>query len=146
MIIDKELELSDAQDLAGAGTGVEASTNVIDLGADRDIGRGKQQYLVIQCDETVDSAADGTTIDFQLQTDTVENFASPTNLVTTGAIAELAAETTAGGRKVIPIPEGVQRYLRLNYQIAGEDPTAGKFTAFITDTVPDYDTSYPDAL
>ena len=126
MIIDKELEFSDSQ----AVTASAASTNVVDLGVARDIGVGETTYLVIQADAAV-TAAGAATVQFALQTDTVENFASPTVLVETAAIGK--ATLVAGYKPlVVAIPHGVERYLRVNYTVATGPLTAGAFSAFIT--------------
>ena len=55
MYVDSNLLLSDAQALTASG----ASTDVLDLKVDADMGRGEPVALVI----VVDVAADGTTTD-----------------------------------------------------------------------------------
>jgi len=136
MIFDKTLLLSDAQ----AVTADAASTNVIDLGATgtiygatgamtRDIGKGKPIPLLIQVVEDFDNL---TTLEIKLQVDSVENFASPKQVATTGAIA--LADLVAGAIMNLEfIPRGAdERYLRLYYDVTGTAPTAGKMTAGVT--------------
>lgn len=113
MIIDAELQLSDAQAL----TATAASTNLIDLGVDRDIGKGEPLALVI----TVDVALAGTSPTFQpaIQTDDNAAFSSATTLLTGQSYSALAA----GAKIVLPIPDTNERYLRANYTLGGTSPT-----------------------
>lgn len=125
MIIDTRMEFSAAQAL----TATAASTNVLDVRQNhRHIGRGRDLYLVVQ----VKVAADGTTGDeiynVALQTDSVENFASPTTLVS----FPIPAGAVAGTRFVHRIPDTNERYLRLNYTLGGTTPSV-TVDAFITD-------------
>lgn len=132
MIFDTQNLLSDAQ----AITATAASTNVIDLspiaqGIVRDIGKGKQIPLLIQVVENF-AAAGAATLTVALQVDSVENFASPKTVWSSGAIA--LADLVAG--KVI-VPEYVtrgtdERYMRLNYTVGTGPMTAGKITAGVT--------------
>lgn len=132
MIFDTQNLLSDAQ----AITVTAASTNVIDLspiaqGIVRDIGKGKQIPLLIQVVEAF-AAAGAATLTVALQVDSVENFASPKTVWSSGAIA--LADLVAG--KVI-VPEYItrgtdERYMRLNYTVGTGPMTAGKITAGVT--------------
>lgn len=130
-IMDAQLLFSDAQ----AVTNTQVSTNVIDLGplytdnTDRDIGAGEPLRLVVICDTTVQSAG-SSTITISLQTDDAATFPSQATIYTSPAIAKATA--VAGTRLIdIAIPKGVEKYLRLNYDIGTADLTAGTFTAFI---------------
>lgn len=119
MIIDKSLELSDGQ----AITADAASTNVIDLGQTSDVAPGVPLQVRFQ----VDTALSGGTfsaLTVQLQTDTVENFASPTTLLS------FTAPNVAGDDYIVKIPEGCQQYVRLNYDV-DNNPTAGAVSAFV---------------
>lgn len=127
MLFDKELLFSDAQ--AVTSTGANASTNIVDLGVRRDIGRGEPLWLVIVVPTAFTSGGAGT-LDFQLQTDDNSGFSSPTTLWTSGAQA--LAALAAGARFAVRLPKGVERYLRLNYQVATAAMTAGAVTAGIT--------------
>lgn len=133
MLLDMQSLFSDAQ----AITATAASTNVIDLGLPgtpqhakapihQDLGKGRPIQLLVQIVESFNTL---TSLTITMQKDTVENFASPETVMTTGAIA--LADLVAGKR--LPpfyVPEGVdQRYLRLNYTVAGTAPTTGKVTA-----------------
>lgn len=111
-------------------TGATASTNIIDLGAARDIGVGEALWLHILVTEAVTSGGAGT-VAFSLQTDDNSSFSSATTLFTTTAIAKTTM--VAGYQAVrVRIPIGTERYLRVVYTVATADLTAGKFTAFLT--------------
>lgn len=113
MYVDNQQLFSDAQALTASA----ASTNLIDLGADRDIGKGEPMALVI----TVDVALAGTTPTFQpkIQTDDNSSFSSATDLLTGQQYSALAA----GAKIVIPVPETNERYLRAYYTLGGTTPT-----------------------
>ena len=129
-IVDVEGEFSDSQAL----TATAASTNLIDLGVDRDMGRGVAMCAMI----TVEVAADFTTTDetyeFQFQTDDNDSFSSPTTLTT---IAIAAASLTAGSVHILPLSLFNDRYIRMNYVLGGTTPTVTVSTHFRqTDGVP----------
>jgi len=127
MIFDKELLFSDAQ--AVTSTGANASTNIVDLGVRRDIGRGEPLWLTIVVPTAFTSGGAGT-LDFQLQTDDNSSFSSATTLWTSSAQA--LAALAAGAKWQVRLPKGCERYLRLNYQVATAAMTAGAITAGIT--------------
>jgi hypothetical protein len=127
MILDTLLQFSDSQ--AVTSTGANASTNIIDLGAVRDLGVTDGIWVEVLVSEAVTSGGSGT-VDFQIQTDDNSSFSSATNLFTTGAIAK--GTLVAGYIPVkLKLPSTVERYLRINYQVATAALTAGKFTAFV---------------
>lgn len=136
MIIDSLIEFSDAQAL----TATAASTNVIDLGSDRDIGPGRPLWVVVQ----VDVAADGTTGDetysVALETDDNSGFSSASSLAT----VSIPRSTVAGTRFLIGMPRANERYLRLYYTLAGTTPTV-TLSAWLTDQEPASWHAYPAA-
>ena len=112
-----------------AVTATAASTDIIDLGATRDIGNGEPLELVILCTETAVSGG-SSTVTIDLQTDDNSSFSSAATLASSGAIAK--ASITAGTELLrIKVPLNVERYLRLYYTVATADLTSGKFTAFL---------------
>lgn len=132
MIFDKQSLFSDAQ----AITATAASTNVIDLGApgtpqhaaaaiNQDVGAGRPVPLRIQIVEAFNNL---TSVTVNVQVDNDEAFGSATTVMT---VAVPLASLVAG--YVVPIeyvPRGSnERYMRLQYVVAGTAPTTGKVTA-----------------
>lgn len=112
-----------------AVTATAASTDIIDLGATRDLGNGEPLELVVLVTETATSGG-SSTVTIDLQTDDNSSFSSAATLASSGAIAK--ASITAGTELFrIKVPLNVERYLRLYYTVATADLTAGKFTAFL---------------
>ena len=138
MILDKLLMLSEAQ----AVTASAASTDVIDLGpidgTRRDIGVGYPLEFFVNVNTTA-TAAGAATVNFQLQT-------SPDNSTwtTLTSSGDLALTALTAGKRVMSqkVPQGVQRYLRLNYVVGTGPLTAGAFTAGINLDV-DNNSPYP---
>jgi hypothetical protein len=112
-----------------AVTTTAASTDIIDLGAARDMGNGEPLELVILVSETV-TAAGAATVTFTLETDDNAGFSSTLVLAGSGAIGKAAL--TAGTEVLrVKVPLDAERYLRTNYTVATGPLTAGKFTAFL---------------
>lgn len=138
MILDKLLMFSEAQ----AVTASAASTDVIDLGpidgTRRDIGVGYPLELFVNVNTTA-AAAGAATVNIQLQT-------SPDNSTwtTLTSSGDLALSALTSGRRVMSqkVPQGVQRYLRVNYVVGTGPLTAGAFTAGINLDV-DNNSPYP---
>lgn len=124
MILDKQTLLSDAQ----AITATAASTNLIDLGVARDIGKGKEIPLLIQ---VVESFNNLTSLKIDIETDDNSGFASAKVVAShTAVLADLVAGFIVPLDKV---PRGTkERYVRLNYTVTGAAPAAGKITAGVT--------------
>lgn len=124
MYVDSQLLFSDAQAL----TATADSTNYIDLGIDRDIGRGEPMAVCM----VVDVAADGTTTNetyqFQLETDDNTSFSSST-IVTDRTIGYAAL--TLGSRHVFPLGHTNERYLQMVYTLGGTTPTVTVTTFLI---------------
>jgi hypothetical protein len=112
-----------------AVTTTAPSTDIIDLGAVRDIGNGEPLELVILVTESV-TASGSATVTFTFETDDNSGFSSAVVLAGTSAIGKAAL--TAGTEVLrIKVPLDVERYLRVNYTVATGPLTAGKFTAFL---------------
>lgn len=127
MINDKLLMFSEAQ----AVTASAASTDTIDLGpidgTRRDIGVGEALEYWVTTNATA-TAAGAATVNVQLQT-------SPDNSTwtTLTSSGDLALASLVAGRRIVSqkVPQGVQRYLRVNYVVGTGPLTAGAFTAGI---------------
>ena len=117
MILDKLLQFSDAQAL----TATAVSTNDIDLSLDRDVGIGEPMAVVV----TVGVAADYTTTDetyqVQLLTDDNSSFSSATTIAESQTFS--GDVLTIGESIVLPLPQTNERYLRVNYVLAGTTPS-----------------------
>lgn len=125
MLIDSQNEFSQDQ----AITATAASTNIIDLSLDRDIGKGEPVPILVQVTTTF-TAAGAATLTVDLETDDNSSFSSATNLWTSGAIGK--ATLVAGYKFLIHyMPRANEQYLRLNYTVATGPMTAGKIQACI---------------
>lgn len=132
MYIDKELLMSSEQAISASGDNL--STYSINLGAARNIAKGRPLYVVVVVDELF--AGTGTTMQVKVISATNAALtAGVKTLVETAAIAK--ASLTAGRVPIVialpPLPEsgGAQQYLGLNFSTDNTFETTGKVTAFI---------------
>lgn len=127
MIFDKQNQFSWQQDLSQTAA-TYPSTNVIDLGVDRDIGKGEPIPILIKVIEAF--VGSGATVQVLLETDDNAAHASAETLWDSGAIG--VATLVAGYEFLLNfIPRTNQRYLRLTYTIATATTTAGTISAGI---------------
>lgn len=130
MYLDSQLEFSDAQ----AVTASAASENIIDLGsAQVNAGVGEELYLVVQVQTAMTDVGSDSTVAVTLEGDDNEAFASATTVQTIGTFAA----TSAAGTKLVARlqPEAItERFLRIQYTVAGGDLTTGSFDAAIVHT------------
>jgi hypothetical protein len=125
MYTDALLKFSDAQAL----TATAVSTNVVDLGVDRDIGIGEAMCLAVFVGVAADYTTADETYQFILQTDNNVFFSSATTVVATPAIK--GDELTLGKVVVLPIGFNNERYLRVTNVLAGTTPSI-TIDAFLT--------------
>lgn len=123
MMIDSQQLFSNEQVL----TASTASTNVIDLGVSRDIGRGEPMAIVVVANVSADAASGNETYQVNVQTDDNEAFSSATTLTQNPIDRD---DLIAGSRHVIPLGFKNERYLRLNYALGGTTPSV-TLTAFL---------------
>lgn len=116
MYLDSQHLFSDAQAL----TATAVSTNIIDLNAtERRIGTGEPMCVVISCDVAMGGTTP--TMIATLQSDDNSGFSSAVSVVVSPTFSSFAA----GAKYVLPIPPGTatERYIRVNYTLAGTSPT-----------------------
>jgi len=142
MYIDKELLLSGTLS-AGVRTGQlicnagsEYSESTIDLGAAKNLSKGKQLYVVVIIDKEIDTV---TSVDFRVVTDDSATLAASTVQASTGAIAQ-ASLTANRAPIVIPVGSALgvkEQYLGMYYVIPDSNyNVAGRVTAFVAFDVP----------
>jgi len=116
MFIDAQNLFSDSQAL----TATAASTNLIDLGVDRDIGVGEPLAVVLTVEVAADATTGNETYQVDVETDDNSSFSSASVIARR---IPTAAELALGTVMVIPLPNTNERYLRLNYTLGGTTPT-----------------------
>lgn len=117
MYIDRQNLLSNSQAL----TETAASTDVIDLGVDRNVGQGEPLVVVVQVEVAADDGNDDETYVAAIQTDDNESFSSATTL---GELT-ITRGDAAGTRYIFGLPatEQLERYVRVNYTLGGTSPS-----------------------
>lgn len=129
-INDKELYMSDAQDLAKAAASYD-STNTINAQKDGDALATPGCYWILKVTETFVGA--GATLAAKLQHATVASFADvPGMSVAATAISGLTAGTILAK---IALPIGMKANIKTVYTIGTATTTAGKVESYITSEV-----------
>jgi len=138
MILDAQHLFSDAQAL----TATAASTNLIDLGTDGNVGVGEAMAVVIVLDVAADDSDADETYVAAIQTDTVAAFSSATEL---GSLT-ITRGDAAGSRYVFMLPKSAaaEQFLRINYTLGGTTPTATVTSFLIPADGVDFEHSYPN--
>lgn len=123
MLLDQQALFSAAQ----AITATAASTNVIDTGSNKDVGKYGDIPLLIQVVEGFNNL---TSLTVTVQTDDNSAFSSAADVLS--MTISLASLVLGYKSPVITLPMKMERYIRLNYTVTGTAPTTGKVTAGIT--------------
>ncbi|HHQ5767871.1 TPA: Bbp16 family capsid cement protein [Klebsiella pneumoniae] len=123
MLLDQQALISAAQ----AITATAASTNVIDTGSNKDVGKYGDIPLLIQVVEGFNNL---TSLTVTVQTDDNSAFSSAADVLS--MTIPLASLVLGYKSPVITLPMKMERYIRLNYTVTGTAPTTGKVTAGIT--------------
>ncbi|HBR2052492.1 TPA: hypothetical protein L9M74_003308 [Klebsiella pneumoniae] len=123
MLLDQQALFSAAQ----AITATSASTNVIDTGSNKDVGKYGDIPLLIQVVEGFNNL---TSLTVTVQTDDNSAFSSAADVLS--MTIPLASLVLGYKSPVITLPMKMERYIRLNYTVTGTAPTTGKVTAGIT--------------
>lgn len=126
MLFDAKLLMSNAQ----AITASAASTDIIDRGDSKDVGRAGDIPLVIQVVEPFNTL---TSLTIDLQTDDSSGFGAARSLYQ--IVVPLADLKLGYQTPVITLPQKTKRYLRVNYTVTGAAPTTGKITAGVVSGV-----------
>lgn len=117
MILDKQLQFSDSQAL----TATAVATNVIDLGAARDIFSGEPMCVIMNVEVAADFTSANETYAFGIETDDNASLSSPTVL---SSVTLAASVLTLKSVHIIPIPVAtMERYLGFRYTLGGTTPT-----------------------
>lgn len=122
MLLDQQALFSAAQ----AITATAASTNVIDTGSNKDVGKYGDIPLLIQVVEGFNNL---TNLTVTVQTDDNSAFSSAADVLS--MTIPLASLVLGYKSPVITLPMKMERYIRLNYTVTGTAPTTGKVTAGI---------------
>lgn len=122
MLLDQQALFSAAQ----AITATAASTNVIDTGSNKDVGKYGDIPLLIQVVEGFNNL---TSLNVTVQTDDNSAFSSAADVLS--MTIPLASLVLGYKSPVITLPMKMERYIRLNYTVTGTAPTTGKVTAGI---------------
>jgi hypothetical protein len=117
MILDGHLQFSNSQSL----TATAASTNVIDLGIDRNIGIGEQLAVVLNVEVASDFTTGDETYSIAVQADDNASFSSAATVGTFTIVGAVAAGTKYVF--ILPADLTTERFLRLNYTLAGTTPS-----------------------
>ena len=112
MIFDLQTMFSDDQ-VVNANA---PSTDVIDLGAAKDLGRGRPIPIRVQL--TADATGTTPTLQVDLETDDNEGFASATVIQS----ANIAGGVAGDVFNFNYVPKGTERYIRLNFTVGGTTP------------------------
>ena len=123
MLLDQQALFSAAQ----AITATAASTNVIDTGSNKDVGKYGYIPLLIQVVEGFNNL---TSLTVTVQTDDNSAFSSAADVLS--MTIPLASLVLGYKSPVITLLMKMERYIRLNYTVTGTAPTTGKVTAGIT--------------
>ena len=113
MYVDKKQAFSDGQVL----TTTAVSTNVIDLGVDRNIGPG--EHMAVMVSSSVDAGGTAPVLSFSIQSSPNENMSGSTVIGTSEEVTSIKA----GQKIVLPLGLTNERYLRLNLTTGGTSPT-----------------------
>jgi hypothetical protein len=148
IIMDSTLEFCDATALNTGAAGTYLIGNVVDLVKVRDIGNGRQVFLVISVDTAVTSGG-AATVQFQLASDAQAAIATDGSATLHWQSAAIPKATlVAGYQIVVPLPSRLPDYEEFLgiLQVTGTAAvTAGKVNAFLA-TEPDQWKAYPNSV
>jgi len=138
MILDKELQFSDAQAFAASG-----NSSVVSLGAASKLFAGEPMVVVINVVVAADAGSGDETYAFALQTDDAVGFPSATELASRSISRTIL---TAGSQHTIAVPVELssEGFLRLALTLGGTTPSITIDAHLVPQSFVDKYTTYPD--
>lgn len=128
MYLDAHNQFSDEQAITAAAD----STNIIDLGINRDIGTGEPLYLVVVVDIALTDAGDDSVITVALQGDSTSTI-TPDGTEDVITIPALTAAGKIFFARLAPGSAPLQyQYINIKYSPSNGSLTTGSFTSFLT--------------
>lgn len=126
MALDKQNEFSNAQ----AVTTTAASTNIIDLGANNNLGIGIAMAVVIHIQVAADMTTGDETYRFDIETDSASAFSSPTLILSKAVVG---GSLGVGARVVVPVPpdKSMEQFIGLRYTTGGTSPSITIKSAYL---------------
>jgi len=141
MILDAHNQFSNSQALTSAAD----STNLIDLGAVRDIGTGEDLYVVVNVEVAFTDSGSDSTVTVSLEGDSTTTF-TPDGIQALFIIPALAAAGDTFYAKLDPGSAPLQyRYIQLSYLMTNGDLTTGTISAHLVHDIQKY-TAYADNI
>ena len=141
MYVDSQLLFCDAL----AITSAVGSTNTIDLSQIRDIGSGRQLFLVVTVDVAMTDGSSNSTLTVAIEGDSTTTF-TPDG---TANVLTIPALSAAGAIFIVALSPTLAplqfQYIRLLFTPNTGDLTTGTFTAFLALDVQNYK-SYADNI
>lgn len=130
MYVDKGLQIDDALDV-GTSAGSFYADSCVDLAiAARDVGKGRQMYLVITVTEAFADSSTASATTFSLVEDSAVGI-DGNSIIVLSTEGHAVAALTLGAQVVIPVPPGIAlQYLGLKV-VTTQDLTAGIVSAQI---------------
>lgn len=138
MYIDAQNLFSSSQAL----TATAASTNVIDLGFDGNLGVGEPMAVVVSLETAADDGDADETYSVALEADDNSGFSSAAVIAT----KTITRGDAAGTKIVIGVPAdaSAEQFLRLNYTLGGTTPAVTVSAFLIPQSMVQNDYVYPN--
>ena len=134
MYVDAQLQFSDAQ----AITADAASTNIVDLGASRDIGSGENIYLVVIVDVAMTDAGSDSALQIIVEGDSTATLTPDESFIA----FTIPAVTVAGSKFFHKLDPGQAalnlQFIGIQYTPTNGNLTTGSFTTFLTKNIDNY--------
>ncbi len=115
-------------------TGDAASTNIIDLGAADNTALGRELYLHVRVGTAFNTL---TSLTIELETAATVALLGSAPVVIASSTILLAALTADTEVLVVRVPPNTQRYVALNFDVNGTNPTTGTIQAFLSPSLQD---------